>query len=201
MNIAPGGDRLHAQIEFALEIDKLKRVIRRNTLMDGSRRENDAEHSWYIGMLAMVLGEHAPPGTDLDRVVAMLLVHDLVEIDAGDTFVYDRAAVAAQGELERKAADRIFGLLPEEQAKRLRELWEEFEERRTPEARFARALDRFAPMLANHRTEGGTWSLYKVTAEQVLENVKIIEEGSPALGAYAAEMVELSVSRGHLARS
>ncbi|GLW08914.1 hydrolase [Microtetraspora sp. NBRC 13810] len=201
MTIAPQEDRLHAQIEFALEIDKLKRVIRRNTLMDGSRRENDAEHSWYIGMLAMVMGEYAPPGTDLDRVTAMLLVHDIVEIDAGDTFIYDSAAVAAQPELERKAAERIFGLLPADQAGRLRELWEEFEERRTPEARFAKALDRLAPILANHRTEGGTWSLYKVTAEQVRKNVKIIEDGSPALGRYAAELIELSVSRGHLAVS
>ena len=129
-------------------------MIRRNNLMDGSRRENDAEHSWYVGMLAMVLGEHAPPGTDLDRVVAMLLVHDLVEIDAGDTFVYDPVAVAAQVEAERAAADRIFGLLPADQGVRLRALWDEFEERLTPEARFAKALDRFAPILANHRNDG-----------------------------------------------
>ncbi|MCG5215207.1 HD domain-containing protein [Streptosporangium sp. KLBMP 9127] len=190
--------RLPAQIEFALEIDKLKRVIRRNNLMDGSRRENDAEHSWYVGMLAMVLGEHAPPGTDLDRVVAMLLVHDLVEIDAGDTFIYDPVAVAAQVEAERAAADRIFGLLPADQGVRLRALWDEFEERRTPEARFAKALDRFAPILANHRNDGGTWPLHKITARQVLEKVKIIEEGSPALGEYAVRLVELSVGRGHL---
>jgi putative hydrolases of HD superfamily len=197
----PEQDRLHAQLAFAMEIDKLRRIVRRNTLMDGSRRENDAEHSWYVGMLAMVLAEHAPPGTDLDRVVAMLLVHDIVEIDAGDTFIYDSPAVEVQLGIERKAADRIFGLLPEDQAKRLRALWDEFEERRTPEARFAKALDRIAPIMANHHNEGGTWSLYKVTAEQVLEKVKIIEEGSPTLGAYATEIIELSVRRGHLARA
>nr|BFE85534.1 hypothetical protein GCM10020093_081350 [Planobispora longispora] len=173
----PEQDRLHAQLSFAMEIDKLRRIVRRNTLLDGSRRENDAEHSWYVAMLAMVLAEHAPPGIDLDRVVAMLLVHDIVEIDAGDTFIYDASAVEAQLGIERKAADRIFGLLPEDQAERLRALWDEFEERATPEARFAKALDRIAPILANHHNEGGTWSLYKVTADQVLEKVKIIEEG------------------------
>ena len=198
MTIAPEEDRLNAQIAFAIEIDKLKRVIRRNHLMDGSRRENDAEHSWYVGVLAMVLGEHAPPGTDIQRVVAMLLVHDLVEIDAGDTFIYDVVAVAAQAEAERAAADRIFALLPAEQSGRMRALWDEFEARETQEARFARALDRFAPILANHHTEGGTWPLFKVTATQVREKVQLIEDGSASLGAYARELVELSVARGHL---
>ncbi|MFD1544342.1 HD domain-containing protein [Nonomuraea guangzhouensis] len=198
VTIAPEEDRLTAQIAFAVEIDKLKRIIRRNHLMDGSRRENDAEHSWYVGMLAMVLGEHAPPGTDIQRVVSMLLVHDLVEIDAGDTFVYDTAAVAAQPDTERAAADRIFALLPGEQGAGMRALWDEFEARETREARFARALDRFAPILANHHTEGGTWSLFKVTAAQVKEKVRLIEDGSPSLGAYALELVELSIARGHL---
>lgn len=191
-------DRLNAQIAFALEIDKLKRIIRRNLLMDGSRRENDAEHSWYVAMLAMIFAEHAPPGTDIHRVVAMLMVHDLVEIDAGDTFVYDPAAVAVQAEAERAAADRIFALLPSDQAKLLRALWDEFEARETREARFARALDRFAPILANHNTEGGTWPLFKVTAAQVRKNVRLIEEGSASLGAYALDLVELSIARGHL---
>lgn len=201
MTFPPEQDRLHAQLTFAMEIDKLRRVVRRNTLLDGSRRENDAEHSWYVGMLAMIFAEHAPPGTDLDKVIAMLLVHDIVEIDAGDTFIYDDGAVEAQLGIERKAADRIFGLLPDDQAVRLRALWDEFEERRTPEAKFAKALDRIAPIMANHHNEGGTWSLFKVTAEQVLEKVKIIEEGSPTLGSYATEIIELSVSRGHLARA
>ncbi|MEV1245030.1 HD family hydrolase [Nonomuraea sp. NPDC050022] len=198
VTIAPEEDRLTAQIAFAVEIDKLKRIIRRNHLMDGSRRENDAEHSWYVGMLAMVLGEHAPPDTDIQRVVSMLLVHDLVEIDAGDTFIYDAAAVAAQPEAERAAADRIFALLPGEQGAAMRALWDEFEARQTPEAKFARALDRFAPILANHHTEGGTWPLFKVTAAQVKEKVRLIEDGSPSLGAYALELVELSIARGHL---
>ncbi|MFI7438504.1 HD domain-containing protein [Nonomuraea indica] len=198
MTTVPEKDRLHAQITFAVEIDKLKRIIRRNLLMDGSRRENDAEHSWYVSMLAMVFAEHAPPGTDIQRVVAMLMVHDLVEIDAGDTFVHDAVAVAAQAEAERAAADRIFALLPADQAAGLRQLWEEFEARETPEARFARALDRFAPLLANHNTQGGTWPLFKVTADQVMRNVRLIEEGSPSLGAYAIDLVRRSVSMGYL---
>ncbi|GLX05818.1 hydrolase [Microbispora sp. NBRC 16548] len=192
-------ERLQSQLAFHMEIDKLKRVIRRNTLLDGSRRENDAEHSWHLAMMAMTLAEHAPPGTDMSRVVAMLLVHDIVEVDAGDTFVYDPVAVEGQAALERAAADRIFGLLPEDQGARLRGLWDEFEERRTPEARFARALDRLAPIIANHHNEGGTWSLYKVTAGQVMEKVRLVEEGSPTLGQYAAELVAGSVARGHLA--
>lgn len=192
-------ERLQSQLAFHMEIDKLKRVIRRNTLLDGSRRENDAEHSWHLAMMAMTLAEHAPPGTDMSRVVAMLLVHDIVEVDAGDTFIYDPVAVEGQAALERAAADRIFGLLPEDQGARLRGLWDEFEERRTPEARFARALDRLAPIIANHHNEGGTWSLYKVTAGQVMEKVRLVEEGSPTLGEYAAELVAGSVARGHLA--
>ncbi|WP_204073795.1 HD domain-containing protein [Planotetraspora phitsanulokensis] len=182
-----------------MEIDKLKRIIRRNTLIDGSRRENDAEHSWHLGMMAMVMAEHAPPGTDLDKVVAMLLVHDIVEIDAGDTFIYDRVAVEHQAARERAAADRIFGMLPEDQCGRLRALWDEFEERRTREARFAKALDRLAPILANHHNEGGSWALNKVTARQVLEKVQIIAEGSPALGKFATRLIEESVASGHLA--
>ncbi len=192
-------ERLQSQLAFHMEIDKLKRVIRRNSLIDGSRRENDAEHSWHLAMMAMTLAEHAPPGTDMSKVVAMLLVHDIVEIDAGDTFIYDPAAVEGQAALERAAADRIFGLLPEDQGTRLRTLWDEFEERRTPEARFARALDRLAPIIANHHNDGGTWSLFKVTAAQVMEKVRLIEEGSPTLGEYAAGLVAASVAQGHLA--
>nr|WP_245658425.1 HD domain-containing protein [Microtetraspora malaysiensis] len=206
MTIATQEDRLHAQISFAMEIDKLKRVIRRNTLIDGSRRENGAEHSWHVGMLAMTMGEHAPPGTDLERVVALLLVHDLVEIDTGDCFRHDVPGETRPG-LQQDgpgpdtlaAATRIFGLLPHDQRVRLRALWDEFEERRTQEARFAKALDRLAPILANHHNEGGTWALYKVTARHLADSVRIIHEGSATLGAYAARMVESSVARGHLA--
>ncbi|GAA1013853.1 hydrolase [Acrocarpospora pleiomorpha] len=199
MTTAHHEDRLSGQIQFILEIDKLKRVLRRNLLIDGSRRENDAEHSWHLGMLALVMAEHAEPGVNLDRVVRMLLVHDIVEIDAGDTFIYDVVAVEAQEAAERAAADRIFGLLPGDQATEFRALWDEFEARETPEARFAKALDRLAPIMANHHNEGGTWALYKVTARQVREKVAIISDGSATLGAFAVDLVETSVARGHLA--
>jgi 5'-deoxynucleotidase YfbR-like HD superfamily hydrolase len=191
--------RLDQQLRFITEIDRLKGVLRQTTLCDASRRENSAEHSWHLAMMAVTLGEHAPPGTDLGRVVIMLLLHDIVEIDAGDTFVYAPAAARARAELaEHAAAERIFALLPAGQAELLRGAWAEFEERRTPEARFARALDRLQPMLANFHTGGGTWRSHGVTAGQVAANVALIEDGSAVLGGYARELVMTAVERGFL---
>jgi putative hydrolase of HD superfamily len=150
--------------------------------------------------MALALAGHAPPGTDLLRVLAMLVLHDLVEIDAGDLFLYAGAAAhARQAEAERAAADRIFGLLPAGQAAAMRGLWEEFEARRTPEARFARALDRLQPMLLNMQTGGGTWVAHGVTAGQVLAKVALIEDGSAPLGGYAAALIAAAVDRGFLA--
>ncbi len=190
---------LDTQVRFLLESDRLKSVLRQSPLTDRSRRENSAEHSWHLTLMALILAEHAPPGTDLARVHAMLVVHDLVEIDAGDLFVYaDPQAQRLQAERERAAADRIFGLLPATQADAARALWDEFEERRTPEARFARALDRLEPMLINMATGGGTWIEHSVTADQVLGKVSLIEDGSPALGAYAREMIARAVGLGFL---
>jgi 5'-deoxynucleotidase YfbR-like HD superfamily hydrolase len=192
-------DTLASQMRFLLECDRLKSVLRQSPITDLSRRENSAEHSWHLGMLALVLAEHAPPGTDLARVTAMVLIHDLVEIDAGDLFLYsDAAAQERQEASERAAADRIFPLLPAPQGERLRALWDEFEERKTPEARFARALDRLQPMLLNTVTNGGTWAEHGITADQVLARVKLIEDGSPSLGAYARQLVLDSVDRGLL---
>jgi putative hydrolases of HD superfamily len=191
---------LDSQLRFLLEADRLKGVLRQSRIIDGSRRENSAEHSWHLGLMSLVLGEYAPPGTDLCRVTAMVLVHDLVEIDAGDLFVYAGAqAQADQEEAERAAADRLFALLPGSQAAEFRALWDEFEERRTPEARFARALDRLQPMLANYQQGGGTWAQHGVTAGQVLAKVALIEDGSAELGAFARELISDSVSRGFLA--
>ncbi|RCV53659.1 HD domain-containing protein [Marinitenerispora sediminis] len=192
-------ERLTAQLRFILEVDKLKRILRRNLLVDGSRRENDAEHSWHLALTARVFAEYAPAGTDIDRVVELLLIHDIVEIDAGDTFVYDAHASRSQRERECVAADRIYALLPEEQGARLRELWEEFEAAKTPEARFAKAVDRLSPMLANWHTDGGTWVQYGVSKEQVMEKVRIIAEGSEALGSYAAALIEDADRRGYFA--
>jgi putative hydrolase of HD superfamily len=196
-------DRLDRQMRFVTEIDQLKGVLRQ-TMLAGlagpARRENSAEHSWHLAMMALALGEHAPPGTDLGLVTAMLLVHDLVEIDAGDLFAYaDAAQQTRQEEAERAAADRIFALLPPDQAARLRGLWDEFEERKTPEARFARGLDRLQPMLENLTAGGGTWTEHGITADQVLVKVALIEDGSPTLGRYARDLVDRAVREGLLA--
>ena len=193
-------ERLDQQMRFVGEIDRLKGVLRQTMLAGLGRRENSAEHSWHLAMMAVTLGEHAPPGTDIGRVTAMLLLHDLVEIDAGDLFVYaDEAQQARQEEAERAAADRIFALLPADQAVALRGLWDEFEERRTPEARFARGLDRLQPMLENLAAGGGTWKEHGITADRVLVKVKLIEDGSPALGRYATDLVHRAVRDGLLA--
>ena len=184
---------------FVAEAGLLKGVLRQTMLTRPARRENSAEHSWHLAVMALALGDYAPPGTDLARVTAMLLVHDLVEVDAGDLFVYASAADQARQEAaERAAADRIFGLLPADQAASARGLWDEFEERRSPEARFARALDRLQPMLANIQADGGTWREHGITADQVLAKVVLIEDGSPELGRYAREEIERAVRDGIL---
>jgi putative hydrolases of HD superfamily len=192
-------ERLDEQVRFVTEIGRLKGVLRQTRLTDPRRRENSAEHSWHLAVAALALADHAPPGTDIGRVIAMVLVHDLVEIDAGDLFLYaDQAQQARQEEAERKAAGRIFGLLPADQAAAFRALWDEFEERRTPEARFARGLDRLQPMLENFNVGGGTWQEHGITADQVLAKVKLIEDGSPDLGRYARDLVARAVQDGIL---
>jgi putative hydrolase of HD superfamily len=195
-----GVDELTEQIRFVLEADRLKTVLRQSPLTDRSRRENSAEHSWHLALMALVLAGHAPPGTDIGRVMSMVIVHDLVEIDAGDLFLYAPApAQARQVAAERAAADRLFSLLPRPQGEALRALWDEFEERKTPEARFARALDRLQPMLINMVTAGGTWAAHGVTADQVLARVELIEDGSASLGAYARQMIARAIAEGLLA--
>jgi len=191
---------LDRQLRFLREADRLKTVLRRSHIIDGSRRENSAEHSWHLALMGFVLQEYAPAGTDLSRVTSMLLVHDLVEIDAGDLFVYAGAhAQARQEAAERAAADRLFALLPAAQASHVRALWDEFEERGTPEAKFARALDRLQPMLANYQLGGGTWQEHGITADQVLDKVALIEDGSATLGAFARDLVRAAVDQGFLA--
>ena len=190
--------RLSEQIRFLLEIDRLKGVLRRSLVLDGSRRENDAEHSWHLAVMAAVLAEYGPSGADLRRVMRMLLVHDVVEIDAGDTYCYDAAACETQAEREVLAADRIFALLPADQAKEIRGLWEEFEARRTPEARFAAALDRVQPVLLNFHTQGRAWREHGVTRGQVIERNKHIEAGAPVLWEYVRGLIEEAVERGYL---
>ena len=200
VDVGMGMERLDQQMRFIAEIGRLKGVLRQTMLADADRRENSAEHSWHLAVMAVTLAGHAPPGADIGRVTAMVLIHDLVEIDAGDLFVYaDAAQQARQEEAERAAAGRIFALLPADQAGRFRALWDEFEERRSPEARFARGLDRLQPMLENFKVGGGTWKEHGITADQVLAKVKLIEDGSPALGRYARDLVAAAVRDGLLA--
>jgi putative hydrolase of HD superfamily len=193
-------DRLNQQLQFIAEAGRLKAVLRQTTLADPARRENSAEHSWHVTVLALALGEYAPPGTDLARVIAMLVVHDLVEVDAGDLSAYAPEAEQVRQLLaERAAADRLYGLLPPDQAGAMRRLWDEFEERATCEARFARALDRLQPMLENVKVRGGTWRQHGITAADVLAKVALIEDGSPQLGQFARQLVDKAVHDGILA--
>lgn len=196
--ILAADERFAKQIAFILEIDRAKRVLRQTVLLDRSRRENDAEHSWHLALMAMLLHEYAAEPVDLDRTIRMLLVHDLVEIDAGDTFTYDEAAQKGKREREQAAADRIFGLLPADQGVELRALWEEFERGETAEARFASALDRLQPLLHNHQTEGATWQAHDVPAEAVYARAERIAVGAPELGEFARRLVADAVERGIL---
>ena len=195
-------DRLDRQMQFVTEIGKLKGVLRQ-TMLAGpglDRPENSAEHSWHLAMMAIVLAEHAPPGTDLSRVTGMVVVHDLVEIDAGDLFLYaDDEQQARQEAAEHAAADRIFAILPPDQGSVLRHLWDDFMARESAEAKFARALDRLQPMLENLAAGGGTWQRHGITADQVLAKVELIEDGSASLGVLARNLVRRAVAAGILA--
>lgn len=192
--------RLDQQIRFILEIDRLKTVLRRSTIV-GGRRENAAEHSWHLATMAVILAEHTAEPVDLARVLKMLLIHDVIEIDAGDTFAYDQAGNVDKLERERRAADRLFGLLPPDQARELRALWDEFEARATPEAAFAAALDRLMPLLHNFHAAGRTWQEHGVTSDQVLARNAPIRESSQALWQFARSVIEDAVAQGYLAGS
>jgi putative hydrolase of HD superfamily len=192
-------DRLARQLQFILEIDKLKSVYRRTYLIDGARHENSAEHSWHLAMLALILAEHANEPLDVAKVVKMVLVHDIVEIDAGDTYIYD--AQGDKAERERVAADRVFGLLPEDQEAEFRGLWEEFETGASPEARFAAALDRFIPQLHNYHTQGRSWKEHGITAERVLTRNVEISHGSVTLWEWTQTLIERAVTEGLLPKN
>lgn len=192
-------DRLSRQLAFSLELDKLKTILRQTLLADSSRQENDAEHSWHVAMMAILLAEHAPPGADPLRASRMLLFHDVVEIDAGDTFIHDDKGNQDKAEREEKAAARLYGMLPADQAAELIALWREYEDRATPTAKFADALDRLQPIMNNFATAGGTWKPHDVSADKVLKLVDRIRAGAPALGDHAENLVHEAVRRGYLA--
>lgn len=192
-------ERLKQQIGFLIEIDKLKHVFRQTVLIDGSRQENDAEHSWHLAMLVMILHEHAnQPDLDLFKIIKMVLIHDLVEIDAGDTFIYDEKGNLDKAEREQAAADRLFSLLPADQAAELRALWDEFEQRETAEAQFAAVIDRLQPLIHNYVTEGTSWKKNKVTADKVIERNRFIRDVSEPLGIYVEELITDAIKKGYL---
>ena len=187
------------QVEFIVECDKLKEIFRQTINTRSRRAENDAEHSWHFCLCVVVFAEHANAAIDVLRVLKMAIVHDLVEIDAGDTFAYDAAAMVNQHQREAIAADRIFGLLPVDQAREFRALWDEFEARTTPEAKFAHACDRFQPMLLNARTEGGSWCAHGITHDQAQRRGAPVADGSTILWEAIEQMLCEAVTAGHLA--
>jgi putative hydrolase of HD superfamily len=194
-------ERLRRQIAFITEVDKLKEVFRQTIVTQSRRAENSAEHSWHFALMIIVLAEHSNhQPLDVLRILKMVLIHDLVEIDAGDTFAYDTKNMADQHEREAKAATRIFGLLPPDQAAEFRALWDEFEERQTPEAKFACACDRFHPMLLNCLTDGHAWQKHGITQDRVLARNAHVADGSTTLWEYAVKMIDDAVAKGHLAR-
>jgi len=191
-------DRLKRQINFIVELDKLKHVFRQTPLLNGSRYENDAEHSWHVALMALLLLEYADEeGLNLFRVVKMLLVHDLVEIDAGDTFIYDEDKKDKRAR-ENAAAQRIFSILPSDQAREYRSLWEEFEKRESREAKFAAGMDRLEPLLYNYHTKGASWKKHGIKSSQVIERNRHIGEASSMLWEFAKNLIEASVARGYL---
>ena len=184
-------NRLLQQMQFLKEADKVKSVFRRNRILHGERAENDAEHSWQLALMAVVLSEHASPKIDVLHVVRMLLIHDLVEIDAGDTFAFDQAAVLTQREREERAAERIFGLLPVDMAREMQAVWEEFECQETPEARFAGALEHLGGgVVPNCHHQGGCWREAGVTVERVKARNSAIAAGAPVLWEYAEGLID-----------
>lgn len=179
--------RMDKQYDFLREIDKEKSIFRQTYLADGSRKENDAEHSWHLAMMAMLMCEHANEQVDRLHVMEMVLIHDLIEIDAGDTYAYDTAGNKTKRERELKAADRLFNILPKDQADRLRGLWDEFEENITPEARFANSLDKMQPLMLNDASGGKSWTEHDVHNSQVYKRNERTHEGSEAMWKYSDE--------------
>lgn len=194
-------DILLQQVAFIHEIDKLKYIQRKTRLFNSDRRENDAEHSWHLAMMALTLAEHSNEPVDILKVLKMLLIHDLVEIDSGDVFLYDTIVNHDNTEAERKAAERIFGLLPAKQAEEFVAIWEEFETGDTAEARFARSMDRFEPILQNVSNQGGTWTEHNVPYDTVMDKTRKIEHGSKTIWDFTETLIDASVLKGYIKKT
>ena len=191
-------DRFERQLAFILEVDKEKNILRQTHLSGNGRQENDAEHAWHMAMMVYLLREYANEPIDLAKTMMMAIIHDVVEIDAGDTYAYDEAGLATQQERERLAAERIFGLLPDDQAKELRALFDEFEAMQSPEARFAKAMDNFQPLLLNDVNNGGDWCTHHVSRSQIMKRQSKTRFGSEAIADYTEEMIDRNVKKGNI---
>ncbi|MGN0605217.1 MAG: HD family hydrolase [Oscillospiraceae bacterium] len=189
-------ERLKKQIEFIVEIDKLKNIYRQTYVLNEDRKENDSEHSWHLAMMAFLLAEHSNQPVDVLKVMKMVLIHDIVEIDAGDTYCYDKEGYKDKAEREEKAAKRIFGILPDDQRDEMYSLWREFEEMNTPESKFAAVLDRVQPLTLNYRKNGISWQEHDVKMEMVLERNKHVDDGSEEIWKYVLEILEDSHNKG-----
>ena len=198
-NFLPGGnEKINKLLRFAAETDKMTAILRRTMLVDGSRRENDAEHSWHIALMCMLFKDFAPQGTDISRAVQMCIVHDLIEIYAGDTFAYDVSGNQDKAEREAKAADKLFSQLPENLAKDFRTLWEEFDAMETPDAKYAAAMDRLQPFLHNTLTEGHTWKEGKPSLDMVEKRVGVAKEIIPEISDWYNKNIERALNEGWL---
>lgn len=191
-------ERLKKQLDFILEIDKAKDILRQTHLSGHGRQENDAEHSWHMAVMAILLREYANEEVDVLRVITMLLIHDLVEIDAGDTYAYDDKGNESRPERERRAAERIYGLLPEDQGAQLRALWEEFEAYESPEAKYAHMLDNFQPLLLNDSNQGGDWRAHGVKKSQIYKRNEKTEQGSREIWSYMQELIQRNIDEGNI---
>lgn len=191
-------ERFQKQLDFILEADKEKNILRQTHLSDHGRRENDAEHAWHMAIMIYLLKEYANEEIDVAKAMMMALIHDIVEIDAGDTYAYDTAGLENQKEREEKAAERIFGMLPEDQKAELKSLFEEFEAYETPEAKFARAMDNFQPLLLNDSNDGGDWKEHGVCRSQIMGRHKKTRLGSEEIGQYSEELIMENVKKGNI---
>lgn len=191
-------DRLQQQLDFILEIDKEKNILRQTHLTGHGKSEDDAEHAWHMAIMAYLLQEYSNEPVDISRVMIMCLIHDVVEIDAGDTYAYDEAAKKTQKAREEKAKERIYGLLPDDQAEELAAIFEEFEAQETPEARFARAMDNLQPLLLNNSNDGGDWKRHGVSAEQVYGRQRGTKPGSETLYALSDAIIKQNKQKGNL---